>query len=523
MRLALDQMAEGAMAFDWQPTVGDGDRRSGDVTRIIWVNQGLLSLTGMARAELEGQSLSQLLEGAVLADFLQRLGVVSETRRRYHVDVPMKFADGRQSRLRWFLRAQAAEPGQAVRHVVAIRPMPQELKDHEALAEHIGRLENFAQLTSGVAHDFNNVLAVLQTRLSLALESSDKRARRELLEDAKASCEAAAALVRRLIMQSSGNPGDRLEWIHPIKAAEEAIRIAASGPDQVCSLEICPLPDMVRADPLQIQQILSNLLVNARQSMGVGGKIEVEVNRRTLSDGEIAYLPAGRYMEWIVRDHGCGISPEVLPHVFEAYFTTKKDGTGLGLSTSMRLARANGGILIARSENGVGSEFSLLLPSVAHRPPVQPLAPPPPRHATHGALTQRITGPILVADDNSSVRDALCRQLDHLGYHVLAAATAEEAVSKFRTQWAAGPAPAAVLMDLDFNDGSDGVSAARQILAIEPRAVLIACSGNIGLPHASESLPFSAILTKPFGLHELADVLAGATGRVRDDAALALI
>ena len=508
-RLALDQMAEGLLLFDASPLQPPGPR-------IDYVNQGLLGLTGWAADDLVGQPLAALYAAAGLGDFLLRLPVVAQTGKRYHLDVPTRLADGGVEVFRWFLRAGLPEEGMVRRYIVALRRVAEPVVMAVAPASgeeelRAGRMEALAQVASGVAHDFNNVLAAVQASVMLAKDERDEALRATLLEHATEGCAAASTLVRRLLGFARGVGGGKRDVLDPRVVTEEAVRLASFGSNIRCELAADHDVGAVEADPVQLLQVLSNLLINARQAMPGGGTVEVEVRRRLLGAGQVPALRSGHYVQWLVRDRGHGIAPARLARIFDPFFTTKVDGTGLGLPTSLRIARDHGGTIEVRSKLGMGSEFSVFWPRAAAQPAATPPAAP-----SREAAVPRGSGLVLLADDQTPVREALRRQIEHIGYRVLAVGSGTEAVAAYRRHALDGQRPMAVLMDLTFPGGMTGIEAAREILAFDREAFLVACSGY--LTDDAEDVPddgFAAVLPKPFKLEDLARVMGLAAAAQR--------
>jgi signal transduction histidine kinase/ActR/RegA family two-component response regulator len=500
--LVLDLMAEGALVIG-----GSGGGPPGPL--IQFVNQGLLGLTGWAAEDLVGQPLAALHGREGLAELLARLPLVARTGKRYHIDAPTRCADGGERCLRWFLRA-AADGG----FVISVRQPPEEAapggKPEREEALRAGRMEALAQVASGVAHDFNNVLAAVMASVQLARSEDDPEIRQSLLEDARAGCESARVLVRRLLGFARGVGGGTRSQLDPLVVTEEAVKLASFGSNIRCDVQLAGGNGVVEADPVQLLQVLSNLLINARQAMPGGGTVEIEINLCRVSGGEIPALKEGDYVTWTVRDRGCGIPDTHLEQIFQPFYTTKRDGTGLGLANSLRLAREHGGTIVARSKLGAGSEFRVFLPASAGAVAAPAVVPAGPQ-ALDLPAAARGEGLVLVADDQGPVREAIRRQLEHLGYRVVAVASGAEAVAAHRDLALRGHPPLAVLMDLTFNGGLSGSEAAREIRAFDPAAMVVACSGYLtGDADAELAEGFAATLAKPFSLDELAAVMARA-------------
>jgi CheY-like chemotaxis protein len=269
-------------------------------------------------------------------------------------------------------------------------------------------------------------------------------------------------------------------------------------------------------------RVLTNLLINARQSMPGGGTVDVEVARVEVDRGTSVDLIPGKYISWTVRDRGTGIAPSDLARVFEPYYTTKKEGTGIGLSTSLAIAREHGGGITATSRRGFGSAFTVYLP------PAEP-AEGSSRPVAGVPLEQEIMasiasgGDVVLVDDHDSVRLAMKQQIETHGYTVHTGNSGHDGVRVYRRILRDGKRPLAVFLDLTFPGGMTGEEAAREILAQDPDAFIIAFSGHLS-DHDDEAPPpgFHACLSKPFPQERLVRVLSTAARRMPMAAPFAL-
>ncbi len=287
------------------------------------------------------------------------------------------------------------------------------------------KMDAIARLAGGVAHDFNNLLTVITgyTHLLLAKVLPGDPARGELEQVARAAERAGdltlqlVAFSRRQLVRSR-----TLDLGALMVDAEPMLRRAAGD---AVDLNAVIQPDIwpVLADPGQVEQVLLNLALNARDAMPRGGVLTIAVANCAL-DGEaaaVAGVEPGRYVSIVVRDTGVGMSADVKAHVFEPFFTTKEQGkgTGLGLSTSYGIIRQNAGNIRVLSEIGKGAAFTIWLPAAAEG--AVELAPErPDRVSLAGSQT------VLLYEDEPEVRSVLQDMLSHAGYQVLACASPEE-------------------------------------------------------------------------------------------------
>lgn len=222
--------------------------------------------------------------------------------------------------------------------------------------------EAIGLLAGGMAHDFNNLLQVVVANLELAapLIPADTEAA-ELVDEARRATAQACALGHQLVTLSAG-------WRPELEAAPLGPTLARAIADAevVVQLAQAAEPSPVAHDGLLLSRALRHLIDNAREATGGRGEIEVAVDRRTIADGELPPLAAGPYVRLQIRDHGPGIAADVLPRIFDPYFTTKQRGatrgTGLGLAIALAIVRKHGGTLLAASPPDGGAELTMLLP-----------------------------------------------------------------------------------------------------------------------------------------------------------------
>ncbi len=284
------------------------------------------------------------------------------------------------------------------------------------------RIEGLGRLAGRVAHDFNNLLSGITGSADLALAELPEghRARRDL-DEVSRTAERAARLTQQLLALSRG----QIVTPDPVDAAEEIAdmkgllsRLAGPGCALSCGLDAC-LP--VAIDRSRLEQLLVNYVVNARDAMENGGRIEVRLALRRIEAGEVARLAAGVYAEVQVSDTGPGIPPDVVPRLFEPFFTTKKRGNGLGLATCYAIASQLGGTVMVSTRPGAGTTLTTLLPT-ARAIDAEPTESVPrvPGPVASGAL-------VLVVDDEEPLRKVAARMLKRANLEVVTAADLTEA------------------------------------------------------------------------------------------------
>jgi CheY-like chemotaxis protein len=252
-------------------------------------------------------------------------------------------------------------------------------------------------------------------------------------------------------------------------------------------------------DVAQISQVFHNVLLNARQAVPEGGVVDVCAENMVMEDG-VPFISSGKYIRISIQDNGCGIPAEVLPKIFDPYFTTKENGSGLGLATAYSIVTKHHGHISADSTVGQGSTFYVHLPASEMSPVTQP-----------AAMVRMGAGRILVMDDEEAIRTLLVLMMGQLGYEAECTSDGEEAVKLYLRARESGRAFVAVLLDLTVPGRMGGKEAAAELRRIDPSAKLIVSSGYADAPILAEfqKYGFDDVIRKPYTLAELSDVLAG--------------
>lgn len=291
------------------------------------------------------------------------------------------------------------------------------------------RMQTVGRLAGGIAHDFNNILAVIESHAEFVAKSAclDDQTRRdvEVISDA---AKRASRLTDQILAYSRRQP-QQLEvlCLNDAVTALDRILQQTLGETIRFDVELQPKLRPVSADLTQLEQVIMNLAVNARDAMPKGGRLIVTTADCELEEnaaGAGAPVPAGSYVRLVVRDTGSGMAPDALEQIFEPFFTTKPRGrgTGLGLSTVYGIIKQSGGHIAVQSELGQGTAFEVYLPAVLGNP----IPKRQPKERTKRALGGTET--VLVAEDEELVRDAAARILTGAGYRVLEARDGEHAV-----------------------------------------------------------------------------------------------
>jgi PAS domain S-box-containing protein len=349
------------------------------------------------------------------------------------------------------------------------------------------RLESLGRLAGGVAHDFNNLLAAMMGSLEL-VETQCPPSAREDLATIRHGAERARDLTRQLLAFARKQP---VEWktvdLSALVRTVERMLKRLVGPTIELVIQ-SEGPVSVRADPSQLEQVLVNLVVNAREAMPEGGRLEVRVSRRKNPESGLAGGGGLAVLE--VSDSGVGMNEETQRRVFDPFFTTKEHGTGLGLASIYGIVQQHGGDIVVESAPGRGARFAVLLPCVedaAEKAPSDVPASPPPSK-----------GCVLVIDDEPLVRTTAARVLKSLGYDVLSADSAASGLE--RSAQHAGRIDI-LLCDVAM-PGRDGPSVAAELRQKRPGLKIVFVSGYAETSGES-LLPGSSFLQKPYTRAEL--------------------
>lgn len=365
------------------------------------------------------------------------------------------------------------------------------------------KLESIGTLAGGIAHDFNNVLTGILGNIQLANaylgQNRTDTAKEMLTEAEKASLRAKALTQQLLTFSKGGEPVKKVMHIGRliVESATFALRGATVKPEFA-------VPDNlweIEVDEGQLNQVISNLLINASHAMPNGGTINVAAGNMVIKKDNAMSLPEGRYVEIAIEDYGIGIPEGNKVRIFEPYFTTKQKGSGLGLATCYSIVKNHGGHITVESELGVGTTFRIYLP--ASTTPASVKA----RQEEYGQKVGE--GRVLVMDDDDSIRALLSAILNGAGYSVVLAADGAEAIEKYGKAKAAGTPFDAVIMDMTIPGGMGGREAIGELLRIDPLIKAIVSSGYANDPMMAEfqSYGFKGVVTKPYSVREMVNTL----------------
>ncbi len=367
---------------------------------------------------------------------------------------------------------------------------------------HTQKLDSLGILAGGIAHDFNNILTGIMGNLSILrmLVPEGNESLERIVRCEKAVSRATGLTCQLLTFAKGGDPIKKTTALRSL--IENAVSFALTGSSAASQVSIAEDLWSVEADEGQIGQVLNNLLINAAQAMSTGGVVRVEAANRVLDPSESPTLAEGRYVAIGVSDQGKGIAPENLRKIFDPYFTTKKTGTGLGLTSVYAIVRKHGGDIFVSSQVGKGTRFEVLLPASLES--AEQVDSP----ATPGLTSGK--GTVMVMDDEDFILDMVREMLALLGYDSEGCSRGEDLIRMYREMLQKGHPPDAVILDLTIRGGMGGQDAASAILKLDPAARLIVASGYSTNPVVANyrEYGFIAALAKPYRMEDISTELA---------------
>jgi len=458
---------------------------------IEYVNPAFSRLTGYTREEAVGKHTRLLKSGRQDPEFYRQLWDTISSGYVWRGHLVNKRKDGTIFEEDATISPVLDEHGKVVNYVAVKRDVSKELELEKQLGQS-QKLEAVGRLAGGVAHDFNNILtAILGCAELMSEDLPSASPLRADLDEIRRSGQRAADLTRQLLTFS------RRQIISPrlldparVLGDFEKMLRRIVGEDVVLSFVHRSRGARIEADPVQLEQVVMNFVVNSRDAMPSGGEIAVELSDAAVReplDGVDGPVPPGAYVVLSVRDTGPGIAPEVLPRIFEPFFTTKEAGvgTGLGLSTVYGIVKQARGFLVVASAVGRGTTMSVYWPAVAGAETAEEEAQP----ARGG--TERV----LLVEDEEGVRSLVERQLAHAGYRGVAAADASEALPL-----AAAQEFDLLLTDVVLTGGVNGKELSLGVLRARPAIKVLYMSGYSGETFAHKGVlePGTRLLQKPF-------------------------
>ena len=469
--------------------------------RVIEVNRAYADMLGFSPETLVGTGIDHVAGDASASKRLDEIlsaGVLAPTRQRY------RRRDGSELEAQVTGALVRGDDGHP-RFAVAVVEDTTERRRLEAQLQQSQKMEALGRLAGGVAHDFNNLLtAILGFGESLLAELEDGSAHFRDAEEITGAARHGAALTNQLLAFSRRRLVERAAVDLGAVANDLVGMLGRLIGDAIVLAVETPRPAVVWADRHQLEQVMLNLAINARDAMPDGGRLTIAVRQQAITGDETMFdVEPGEYAVLSVTDQGIGMDADTVARIFEPFYTTKAPGvgTGLGLSTVFGIVHQNGGRVSVYSEPGQGSTFRVLLP--LYGGPTTPASEP--RRRTESSSTSHT---VLIAEDEPAIRRIVQRVLERAGHSVL---LAEDGAS------ALAAAASAEKFDLLLTDVSmpdmTGFELARQLREQHPNLPVLFSSGYAGADVLSRAGTEGArFLEKPFGPVELLHEIDAAMG-----------
>jgi PAS domain S-box-containing protein len=475
---------------------------------ILYTNPAFTRATGYSREESYGKTPAVLKSGRQDAAFYKNLWETLDRGETWEGRFVNRSKDGRLFEEDATIAPVRDQEG-AVTHYIAVKRDVSAVKSLEDQLFHSQKMEAIGRLAGGIAHDFNNILTTINGYAEMLADASppDSQASGDLAEILGAG-RRAALLTRQLLTFSRRAPADPvvLDLRASIRGTEKILR-RTLGEDVRLSLDLPGKPLWVKSDPGQLDQVLMNLAVNARDAMPRGGTLAVRAHAALLESDEVHSLeviPAGRYAVLVVADGGEGMDAAILSRIFEPFFTTKEKGkgTGLGLATVFGIVKQNKGHISVESVPGGGATFTIHLPLVPAPADLPSAGPPSPASTPRGDET------VLVVEDQAEVLRLVSRALTPQGYRVLSCGSANEALEMAH----AFEGPIHLLLTDVVMPGMGGAELAVKLRRARPETRVLYMSGYTdgrldGLGEAGQK---ADLLLKPFTAEQVCRRVRGA-------------
>lgn len=473
---------------------------------ITYYNRDAEILYGWATGEMHGHHYSEAAPpGSRPA--LEKMHALAFAGDRLSRDLELWQKDGRTFLASVNLRPITDQQGEVVGVVSVADDITERKKMEEAIAR-VEKLEAIGVLAGGIAHDFNNILTAVLGNIALARARMphDEEMARLLAEAEKAGWRARGLTQQFVTFAEGGAPVRKTRSIRPL--LQEIPELMLRGSNIALSVDAPEDIWPANFDEAQIGQVLQDMVQNAKQAMRAGGRLQIRARNAELGDNDVNGLPPGPYLKIDIADTGPGIPREVIGKIFDPYFSTKAEGTGLGLTTAYSIMKRHDGSIEVESQPGRGATFSLYLPGIVNYREASPV-----QAATVKAKPSvpiQSGARILLMDDEDMVRSVGSRILKGLGYEVECARDGDEALTLYRMAYASNQRFAAVILDLTVPGAMGGKDCIEQLKTLDPGVKALVSSGYGNDPVLANfaEYGFSGMIPKPYRVDEIRQTLS---------------
>ncbi|MFP4527885.1 MAG: PAS domain S-box protein [Candidatus Kapaibacterium sp.] len=463
--------------------------------RVVDFNKEFGRLFGYSKSEARGRQINDLIVPYDLQDEGWRATEDVANGRQIDFETVRRDKSGRKIEVNVIGKPIFTEENQ-----LAVYGIYQDITERKRAREElqkIARLESIGIMAGGIAHNFKNLLASMALNTGFARQIPEKSG--EFLDKIDKAIDAASALATRFqAFSSGGEPVTKVADLSNV--IEEAAIIALSGSN--VSWKFSHVEDMahVKIDPRQIDEVLTNIFLNAREAMPRGGMVTIHCSNSKVESEKIANLKPGLYVRTSIADEGTGIPKEYLNRIFDPFFSTKSGGHGLGLSAAQVIIRKHGGAITVESEHGRGSTFNIYLP--AAKPDSKKASGKPGRH-------KRVSARVLFMDDEQDIRETMADMAEILGYEIITARNGAEAIDLFKEAIESGSPFDAVVLDLTVRGGMGGEETLGELRKIDPEVKAIVFSGHSTKPIIANyrEYGFVAKMEKPITIDDFGNTL----------------
>ncbi len=489
LRVTLNSLTEGVVATD-------------NKGRMIFFNEAASRLTGYTEAEALGRPVQEILY--LLNDRTSEPITMIEPGVSYknHIlvnrnlrEIPV-FVESSPIKL---------QNGKRIGTVTVLLDISEQRQAERELLK-TEKLESLGVLAAGIAHDFNNILTAIISNIQLAAFYFDRNedirpSLREIVEIAHK----ATGLTKQLLTFAKGGAPIKKDATL-IGLIKDTTEFVLSGSKIKAHYQIAEHLWAVSIDEGQISQVIHNLVINAKQAMPNGGIIEIIAENVEIPPG--GKLKPGKYVKVTIKDHGIGISSDIIDKIFDPFFTTKETGNGLGLATAFSIIRQHDGEIEVESQVGVGSSFMIYLPATTTVAPQE--------ETVRETATTCADARILLMDDEFNIRNAVGSLLQSYGYEIVLAGDGQETIETFTRARQEGRPFDVVVLDLTIPGGMGGLEVIDHLRRINPEIKAIVSSGYADDPIMAEykKYGFSGVVSKPYKIDELLEVLQHVLCRV---------